>query len=126
MVILLVIHFLQVIIDGAYRTTREFNFWLGLALMMIVLGLALTGYLLPWDQKGYYATQVAAKILGTTPLIGEGLQQMVQGGSDYGQYTLTRFFAGLHAGILPAALVALLALHIALFRRAFGSHRRWA
>ncbi len=116
MVILVIVHFVQVIVDGAYRAPREFNFWLGLGLMMIVLGLALTGYLLPWDQKGYYATQVATKIMGTTPVIGEALQQMVQGGRDYGQYTLTRFFA-LHAGVLPAGLVGLLTLHLALFRR---------
>ena len=116
MIILLAIHFLQVVWDGAYRAPREFNYWLGLALMLIVLGLALTGYLLPWDQRGYYATQVATKILGATPLVGEAMQQIVQGGREYGQLTLTRFFA-LHAGLLPAALVLLLVLHLALFRR---------
>ena len=56
MVVLLALHLMQVVIDGAYRAPREVNFWLGLVLMQIVLGLALTGYLLPWDQKGYWAT----------------------------------------------------------------------
>ena len=59
MVVLLALHLMQVVIDGAYRAPREVNFWLGLILMQIVLGLSLTGYLLPWDQKGYWATRVA-------------------------------------------------------------------
>ena len=116
MVVLLAIHLMQVIIDGAYKAPREINFWLGLILMQIVLGLSLTGYLLPWDQKGYYATQVSTKIMGATPLIGPQLQELAQGGPEYGHHTLTRFFA-MHAGILPASLVFFLALHIAAFRR---------
>ncbi len=84
--------------------------------MQIVLGLALTVYLLPWDQKGYYATQVATKIMGATPLVGAQLQELVQGGPQYGHHTLTRFFA-MHAGLLPALLVGCLAIHIYVFRR---------
>jgi len=122
MVVLLVIHLLQVIIDGAYKAPREVNFWLGIVLMGIVLGLSLTGYLLPWDQKGYYATKVATNIMGVTPAIGTEVQQVVQGGSDYGHHTLTRFFA-LHAGILPGLLIAFLGLHIAVFRR-HGIHAK--
>ena len=116
MMILLGLHFMQVIIAGAYRAPREVNFWLGLVLMQIVLGLSLTGYLLPWDQKGYYATKVATNIVGVTPVIGPQLQQIAQGGTSYGHHTLTRFFA-LHAGIFPALLVGFLALHIFVFRR---------
>ena len=116
MVILLVLHLLQVVVDGAYRAPREVNFWLGLILMQIVLGLGLTGYLLPWDQKGYYATQVATEIMGATPLVGPYVQKLAQGGAEYGHHTLTRFFA-LHAGVLPALLVAFLGLHIYVFRR---------
>src|SRR5882757_4043878 len=69
MVVLLAIHLLQVIVDGAYRAPREVNFWLGLVLMMIVLGLSLTGYLLPWDQKGYWATRVATNLLSIVPVV---------------------------------------------------------
>lgn len=116
MVVLLVCHLVQVVIDGAYKAPREVNFWLGLVLMQIVLGLGLTGYLLPWDQKGYYATQVATEIMGSTPLVGPQVQQLMQGGPEYGHHTLTRFFA-LHAGVLPALLVAFLGLHIYVFRR---------
>ena len=97
MVVLLVIHLLQVVIDGAYRAPREINFWMGLVLMQIVFGLGLTGYLLPWDQKGYWATAVATNLMGIVPFVGEGLQKVVVGGSEYGHHTLTRFFA-LHAG----------------------------
>lgn len=116
MVVLMAIHLIQVVIDGAYKAPREVNFWLGLVLMQIVLALGLTGYLLPWDQKGYYATKVSTNIMGATPMIGQQLQNIVQGGPEYGHHTLTRFFA-LHAGVLPALLVAFLGLHIYVFRR---------
>ncbi len=116
MVVLLAIHLIQVIIDGAYRAPREINFWVGLILMQIVLGLSLTGYLLPWDQKGYYATQVTTKIMGATPLVGQQVQELAQGGPEYGHHTLTRFFA-MHAGILPGLLIAFLAAHLYVFRR---------
>lgn len=116
MVVLLVLHLMQVVIDGAYKAPREINFWLGLVLMLIVLGLSLTGYLLPWDQKGFWATKVATNIMGITPVVGPELQKVVVGGTEYGHHTLTRFFA-IHAGLLPALLVGFLALHIYVFRR---------
>ncbi len=116
MVVLMALHLIQVIFDGAYRAPREINFWLGLILMQIVFGLALTGYLLPWDQKGYYATQVSTEIMGAAPVVGPLLQQLVQGGARYGHHTLTRFFA-MHAGLLPIMLSMFLGLHIYMFRR---------
>jgi ubiquinol-cytochrome c reductase cytochrome b subunit len=122
MVVLLALHLLQVVIDGAYKAPREVNFWLGLVLMLLVLGMALTGYLLPWDQKGYWATIVATNLAGIVPVVGPSLQQLVVGGSDYGHHTLTRFFA-IHAGFLPATLVLFLVVHLALFRK-HGLHAR--
>lgn len=116
MVVLMALHLMQVVIDGAYRAPREVNFWLGLILMQIVLGLSLTGYLLPWDQKGYWATSVATNLLSIVPVVGPSLQQLVLGGADYGHHTLTRFFA-LHAGVLPGLLILFLVLHMAMFRR---------
>ena len=116
MVVLLALHLMQVVIDGAYRAPREVNFWLGLILMKLVLGMALTGYLLPWDQKGYWATRVATNLAGLVPMIGPSLQQLVVGGPDYGHHTLTRFFA-LHAGFLPGTLIAFLVVHLTLFRK---------
>ena len=115
-IVLLALHLLQVVIDGAYRAPREVNFWFGLGLLLVVLGLSLTGYLLPWDQKGYWATKVATSIAAISPVIGPALQQVLVGGAEYGHHTLTRFFA-LHAGLLPAALISLIVAHVYLFRR---------
>lgn len=115
MVVVTVLHMIQVVLAGAYRKPREFNWWTGLLMGGLVLAFALTGYLLPWDQKGYWATQVATGIMGTVPL-GEPLQQVVQGGDQYGNLTITRFYA-LHVFVLPLSLGALLGLHLYLFRR---------
>ncbi len=116
MVVTMVLHLFQVIWDGAYRPPREFNYWNGLVLMLLVMGLGLTGYLLPWDQKGFWATNVATNLMTLSPGVGKEVQQLAVGGNAYGHHTLTRFFA-MHAGVLPLILVAFLGLHIALFRR---------
>src|SRR5438132_10672367 len=116
MVVLLGVHMLQVVIAGAHLPPREINWWLGLALMGCVLGLSLTGYLLPWDQKGYWATQVATSIAGSLPGLGEFVKRVLVGGPEYGNHTLTRFYA-LHVGVLPPLIVVLLVLHVTAFRR---------
>jgi ubiquinol-cytochrome c reductase cytochrome b subunit len=116
MTLLLAFHMLQTVIDGAYKAPREVNFWTGLSLLGLVLGLSLTGYLLPWDQKGFWATKVATNIAGITPVFGPAVQALLVGGSDYGHHTLTRFFA-LHAGVIPGFIIAFIAVHLYLFRR---------
>jgi quinol-cytochrome oxidoreductase complex cytochrome b subunit len=116
MVLLVVLHLAQVALFGAYKKPREINWWFGLGLLAITLGFALTGYLLPWDQKGYWATRVATNIAGTAPLAGAWIQAFMQGGSEYGSLTLTRFYSA-HVGLFPASLVLLLVAHIALFRK---------
>jgi ubiquinol-cytochrome c reductase cytochrome b subunit len=121
MIVLLGFHLFQVAIFGAYKKPREMNWWLGLGLMGITLAFGLTGYLLPWDQKGYWATQVATNIAGTSPGIGAWLQQLIQGGPEYGTLTLTRFYA-LHVVVLPGLLAALLVAHLALFRKHGVTH----
>src|SRR6185295_4466768 len=78
MIILLVLHLMQVVIDGAYKAPREVNFWFGL--LQLVLALSLTGYLLPWDQKGYWATKVATSLVVAIPGIGADLQKIIIGG----------------------------------------------
>ncbi len=116
MIVLCVIHMAQVFVYGAHKNPRELNWVVGVLMMFIVLGFALTGYLLPWDQKGYWATKVATGIMGTVPILGRMIQTLAQGGSDYGNLTLTRFYA-LHAFVLPGALIGLLTVHLYLFRR---------
>jgi len=110
------LHIAQTFVQGAYRRPRELNWILGVVLMFLMLAFGLTGYLLPWDQKGYWATQVATRLVGTTPVVGPALQALAQGGDQYGNLTLTRFYA-LHALVLPAALCTLLVAHVALFRK---------
>jgi len=116
MPVLLLLHLMQVVIDGAYKAPREVNYWFGVLLLLLVLALSLTGYLLPWDQKGFWATRVATNLMNLVPFAGPEMQKLVIGGTEYGHHTLTRFFA-LHAGVLPGLLVLLVVGHIYLFRR---------
>lgn len=116
MTVLLVLHLMQVVIDGAYKAPREVNFWFGVGLLMLTLALSLTGYLLPWDQNGYWATAVSTNIVGMSPLVGSPMQTVVVGGAAYGHHTLTRFFA-LHAGLIPGLIMLLIVGHVYLFRR---------
>jgi ubiquinol-cytochrome c reductase cytochrome b subunit len=116
MIVVLGMHLLQVALYGAYKQPREVTWWLGLALLGVVQGLGLTGYLLPWDQKGYWATKVATNIAGTVPLMGPAIQTLIVGGGEYGQATLTRFYV-LHVGVLPASLLLVVVAHVAMFRR---------
>jgi ubiquinol-cytochrome c reductase cytochrome b subunit len=116
MVVLLGVHMLQVVIAGAHLPPREVNWWLGLGLLGCVLVLSLTGYLLPWDQKGYWATQVATNIAGNLPKVGPDLQKIIVGGPAYGNHTLTRFYA-LHVGIMPPLIIVLIIAHLTVFRR---------
>ncbi len=111
--ILLLFHFLQLLFAGAYRAPREINWWLGLVLMGLVLAFSHTGYQLPWDQKGYWATKVVTNIMGGAPVLGPYIKTIVVGGSEYGNQTVTRFY-GLHVGILPVLMMICLAAHLAL------------
>lgn len=114
--VLIAMHLMQVVIYGAYRAPREVTYWIGLAMMLVLFGLGQTGYLLPWDQRGYAASQVATNIAGVTPVVGDEMKSIAVGGSEFGHHTLTRFFA-LHAGVLPGILLVLAVLHAAVGRR---------
>jgi ubiquinol-cytochrome c reductase cytochrome b subunit len=115
MVILLLVHMVQVFVVGAYKRPRELTWMVGVLLMFCVLGLAFTGYLLPWDQKAYWATRVGLGIASTVPLVGDDLRTLLQGGSEMGNLTLTRFF-GIHVFILPGLVFLLVVVHLYLFR----------
>jgi ubiquinol-cytochrome c reductase cytochrome b subunit len=113
---LLAAHLVQVVWAGAYRRPREFTWWLGIALLILFVGLGHTGYQLPGDQKAYWATKVSSNIMSGAPLVGPYLQKILEGGSDYGNQTLTRLY-GLHVAVLPALVVFCLVVHVAFFRR---------
>ena len=116
MVVLLAAHMIRVFAVGAYKYPREINWLVGVALFLIVMAFSFTGYLLPWDQKAYWATAVGTNIAGTTPVIGGYLVALLRGGADLGAATLARFYA-LHVLWLPGLLGVLVLLHIAMVVR---------
>ncbi len=111
MLILLFLHALRVFFQGAYKKPRELTWLLGLALFGCVIGLGFTGYLLPWDQKAYFATKVGVNMASQAPIGGHEIQQALYGGPDLGPNTLGRFYV-LHILVLPLGLMVLLALHL--------------
>src|SRR5512147_1987056 len=124
MVVLTVAHMLRVFTMGAYKYPREINWLFGVLLLFIVLGFSFTGYLLPWDQKAYWATAVGTNIAGTTPFIGGALVALWRGGSELGAATLARFYA-FHSLWLPLALTVVVALHlIVLIRQGIAARPR--
>jgi len=116
MVVLTVLHMLRVILYGAYKYPREVTWFTGVALLLVVLAFGFTGYLLPWDQKAFWATTVGTRIAGTPPLIGDAILRIVRGGEELSAVTLARFF-GVHVWVLPAALLILLGIHLYLVIR---------
>ena len=116
MIVLAVAHMIRVFTMGAYKYPREANWLLGVALLFVVLGFGFTGYLLPWDQKAYWATAVGTNIAGTTPIIGAKLVALLRGGSQQGAATLSRFYA-LHVLLLPVLLSTIVGLHLVLVVR---------
>lgn len=116
MVIVTVLHMLRVILHGAYKFPREVTWFTGVFLLVIVIGFGFTGYLLPWDQKAFWATTVGTRIAEVTPVIGEALLRIMRGGSELSAVTLARFF-GVHVWFLPAALLLLIGVHLYLVIR---------
>lgn len=116
MVVLVVIHMLRVILYGSYKYPREMTWLSGVGLLLLVLGFGFTGYLLPWDQKAYWATTVGTRIAGVMPVIGDSILRLLRGGSDLSAVTLARFYGG-HVWFLPAALVSLMLFHLFLVVR---------
>lgn len=111
MVVLILAHMIRVFAVGAYKYPREINWVLGVVLFLTVMGFSFTGYLLPWDQKAYWATAVGTNIAGTTPFIGAALVALLRGGAELGAATLARFYA-FHVLWLPLLLTVIVALHI--------------
>jgi ubiquinol-cytochrome c reductase cytochrome b subunit len=116
MVILVTAHLIRVFAMGAYKYPREANWMVGVGLFVVVMAFGFTGYLLPWDQKGYWATAVGTSIAGTTPGIGGQLVALLRGGGDLGAATLSRFYA-IHVIGLPLLFGGLVLLHLTLVIR---------
>jgi ubiquinol-cytochrome c reductase cytochrome b subunit len=110
------LHLVQTALYGAYKKPRELVWWLGIVLMLLTLAWAVTGYVLRWDQAGYWANRVEVGIAATTPLLGDVIRKLALGGNDYGNLTLTRFYA-LHVIILPVIVGAVTAAHVMLARK---------
>lgn len=110
------VHMLRVVALGSYKKPREVNWIVGVLLLLIVLAFALTGYLLPWDQKAYWATTVTINIAESTPFVGNFLGGLLRGGADLGALTLMRWYAA-HVLLLPACLAVFTVAHLYLLRR---------
>ena len=116
MVVLVFAHMIRVFGMGAYKFPREPNWVLGSVMLLLVLGFGFTGYLLPWDQRAYWATQVGTSMAGTAPLVGGAMVKLLRGGTQLGAATLTRFYA-FHVLWLPLLLGVFVVLHMVLVIR---------
>lgn len=115
-IILVFLHLLRTFFFAAYKAPREVTWLSGIALLLLTLGFGFTGYLLPWDQRGYWATKVGTEIAGMVPGIGDTIAQLLRGGAQLGQLTLNRFYV-IHVALLPGALILLVLLHLSQQRR---------
>jgi menaquinol-cytochrome c reductase cytochrome b subunit len=117
LIIMILIHMARVYWTGSYRAPRELNWVVGVLMLILVFGLALTGYLLPWDNKAYFASEVTIKIMGGVPppQLGAFIREIVQGGPVVGPPTLQRFFT-VHVFVFPALIVLLMYIHFKLIR----------
>ncbi len=121
MVIVVFLHMLRTFFYGAYKYPREMTWITGVLLLLLTLGMGFTGYLLPWNQKAYWATTVGTAIAGSVPFVGDFILKVLRGGSDLSALTLTRFFSA-HIWMLPAALAGLIGTHMYLIIRLGISH----
>ena len=113
MVAIVILHLVSVFVMGAHRYPREVIWLFGVGLLLVTVGFGFTGYLLPWDQKAYWATTVGTNMIGTVPGVGPALLQLVRGGTDVGAVTLTRFYA-MHVMLFPVTITLLAAVHFVL------------
>ena len=116
LIVVTLLHLFRVLYHGAYKDPRRENWWIGLVLVGLVLAFAFTGYLLPWDQKGYWATVIGVRIAATIPGVGPAVSRILAGGTRVGASALSRFSA-LHCLFFPAAAAILVPLHLLLLRR---------
>ncbi len=116
MVLVVFIHMVHTFTYAAYKYPREITWLSGVLLLLTTLGMGFTGYLLPWNQKAYWATTVGTSIAGSVPFIGDWILKVLRGGSDLSAVTLARFFS-VHIWWLPAAIAAIVGIHLYLVVR---------
>jgi len=119
MVITVFLHMLRVFYAGAYRPPREFNWVVGVLLLILTLLLSYTGYLLPWDQLALWGVSVGTNMVRATPLLGEKIRFLLLGGNLVGENALVRFYV-LHCVILPLLMTALISVHFWRIRKDGG------
>lgn len=119
MVITVFLHMLRVFFKGAYKPPREFNWVIGVILLVLTLLLSYTGYLLPYDQLSYWAVTVGANIVQYVPFVGNKIRFLLLGGNQIGEYTVVRFYV-LHCVVLPSVMIMLVALHFWRIRKDGG------
>ena len=116
MVLTVAMHMARVFYRGAYKAPRQFNWVIGVILLVLTLLLSFTGYLLPWDQLAFWAVTVGTEMAAFVPLIGDSVQEMLLGGSVVGASTLLRFYV-LHVAVLPSVIIFLLMIHLWRWRK---------
>lgn len=116
MVIFVFMHMLRTFYCAAYKFPRELTWVTGVILLLATLGMGFTGYLLPMNQRSYWATTVGTEIAATVPFIGTFIMRVLRGGTDISAVTLARFFSA-HIWILPAVLVLTISIHMYLIVR---------
>jgi len=122
MVAVVFLHMCRVFLTGAYKKPREFNWVIGVGLLLVTLFLSFTGYLLPWDQLAFWAITVGTSIAGYAPVIGKEIQFVLLGDTSVGQEALLRFYV-LHVAVLPAVLILMVAIHFWRIRKDGGLSR---
>jgi quinol-cytochrome oxidoreductase complex cytochrome b subunit len=119
MVLVVVLHMARVFYTGAYKPPREFNWVLGVLLLLLTLGASFTGYLLPWDQLAFWAITVGTSVAGYAPGLGPTAKAYLLGGPEVGQEALTRFYA-LHVMLIPLGIALVTSIHIWRVRKDGG------
>ena len=119
MVFFVFLHMMRVFYHGAYKPPREFNWVVGVLLLLMTIALSFTGYLLPWDQISYWAITIGLNMAGATPIINTPIQSLIFGGLEVGQNTLLRFYV-LHIMVLPLVAAVFLAVHFWRIRKDGG------
>ncbi len=119
MVLMVVMHMARVFYTGSYKPPREFNWVIGVFLLLLTLGASFTGYLLPWDQLAFWAITVGTSVASYAPVVGGQLGQFLLGGLEIGQEALTRFYA-LHVIVVPALITLLISIHLWRVRKDGG------